>query len=72
VTPTYHALHQILTNPVYAGAYTYGKTKYERYVDENGAVRKRIRHLPMDQWSVLLNSGFFLPHDDFPQAAVGS
>jgi predicted DNA-binding transcriptional regulator AlpA len=54
VTPTYHALHQILTNPVYAGAYTYGKTKYERYVDENGAVRKRIRHLPMDQWSVLI------------------
>jgi DNA invertase Pin-like site-specific DNA recombinase len=54
VAPTYHALHQILTNPVYAGAYTYGKTKYERYVDENGAVRKRIRHLPMDQWSVLI------------------
>jgi DNA invertase Pin-like site-specific DNA recombinase len=54
VAPTYHALHQILTNPVYAGAYTYGKTKYERYVDENGTVRKRIRHLPMDQWSVLI------------------
>ena len=54
VAPTYHALHQVLTNPVYAGAYTYGKTRYERYVDENGAVRKRIRHLPMDQWSVLI------------------
>jgi DNA invertase Pin-like site-specific DNA recombinase/predicted DNA-binding transcriptional regulator AlpA len=54
VTPTYHALHQILTNPVYAGAYTYGKTRYERYVDEQGVVRKRTRHLPMDQWSVLL------------------
>ena len=54
VTPTYTALHHILTNPVYAGAYTYGKTKYERYIDEQGAVRKRIRHLPMDQWSVLI------------------
>ena len=54
VAPTYHALHQILTNPVYAGAYTYGKTKYERYIDEHGAVRKRIRHLPMEQWAVLL------------------
>jgi DNA invertase Pin-like site-specific DNA recombinase/uncharacterized protein YndB with AHSA1/START domain len=54
VAPTYTPLHHILTNPVYAGAYTYGKTKYERYVDEHGAVRKRIRHLPMDQWSVLL------------------
>ncbi len=30
VAPTYHAIHQILTNPVYAGAYTYGKTRYER------------------------------------------
>jgi DNA invertase Pin-like site-specific DNA recombinase len=54
VTPTYHALHQVLTNPVYAGAYTYGKTRFERYVDEQGAVRKRIRHLPMEQWAVLI------------------
>ena len=54
VTPTYTALHHILTNPVYAGAYTYGKTRYERYVDEHGTVRKRIRHLPMDQWAVLI------------------
>ena len=54
VAPTYHALHQILTNPVYAGAYTYGKTRYERYVDEQGAVRKRMRHLPMEQWAVLI------------------
>jgi DNA invertase Pin-like site-specific DNA recombinase len=54
VIPTYTALHHILTNPVYAGAYTYGKTKYERYVDEQGTVRKRTRHLPMDQWAVLI------------------
>ena len=54
VTPTYTALHHILTNPVYAGAYTYGKTKYERYVDEHGIVRKRIRHLPIAQWAVLI------------------
>src|ERR1019366_7243822 len=27
VAPTYTALHHILTNPVYAGAYTYGKTR---------------------------------------------
>jgi predicted DNA-binding transcriptional regulator AlpA len=39
---------------VYAGAYTYGKTRYERYVDEHGAVRKRIRHLPIHQWTVLI------------------
>ena len=54
VTPTYTAIHHVLTNPVYAGAYTYGKTKYERYVDEHGSVKKRIRHLPLEQWAVLL------------------
>jgi DNA invertase Pin-like site-specific DNA recombinase/predicted DNA-binding transcriptional regulator AlpA len=54
VVPTYTALHHVLTNPVYAGAYAYGKTRCERYVDEQGVVRKRMRHLPMDQWAVLI------------------
>lgn len=54
VAPTYTALHHILTNPVYAGAYTYGKTRSERYVDEHGAVKKRMRHLPIAQWAVLI------------------
>ncbi len=40
VAATYTSIHHILTNPVYAGAYTYGKTKYERYVDEHGVVKK--------------------------------
>jgi DNA invertase Pin-like site-specific DNA recombinase len=56
VVPTYTALHHILSNPVYAGAYTYGKTKCERYLDDHGAVRKRSRHLPIDQWSVLIQN----------------
>ena len=33
VAPTYHAVHTTLTNPAYAGAYTYGRTRSERYVD---------------------------------------
>jgi DNA invertase Pin-like site-specific DNA recombinase len=54
VTPTYTAIHHVLTNPVYAGAYAYGKTRYERYVDQDGQFRKRIRHLPRSQWAVLI------------------
>jgi DNA invertase Pin-like site-specific DNA recombinase len=54
VAATYTAIHHILTNPVYAGAYSYGKTKCERYVDEQGIIRKRIRHLPTAQWAVLI------------------
>jgi len=54
VAPTYTALHHVLTNPVYAGAYAYGKCRHERYVDEQGMLRRRTRHLPMAEWSVLL------------------
>jgi len=54
VAPSYHAIHQVLTNPVYAGAYTYGKTRQERYVDETGRLRKRIRKLPQAEWTVLI------------------
>jgi DNA invertase Pin-like site-specific DNA recombinase len=54
VAPTYTALHHVLTNPVYAGAYAYGKCSHERYVDEEGRLRKRTRHLPQAEWAVLL------------------
>jgi DNA invertase Pin-like site-specific DNA recombinase len=54
VTPTYTAIHHVLTNPVYAGAYAYGKCRHERYVDEQGRFRRRTRHLPMAEWPVLL------------------
>ena len=54
VAPTYTAIHAVLTNPVYAGAYTYGKCHRERYVDDQGRLRKRTRLLPMAEWPVLL------------------
>lgn len=54
VAPTYTAIHHVLTNPVYAGAYAYGKTRHERYVDAQGRIRKRVRHLPQEQWAVLI------------------
>jgi len=54
VKPTYIAIHTALRNPVYAGAYAYGKSRCERYVDETGRVRKRVRLLPQDQWAVLI------------------
>jgi DNA invertase Pin-like site-specific DNA recombinase len=54
VEPTYQAVHKILTHPMYAGAYVFGKTKYERFVDEHGVLRTRRRALPPDQWQVLI------------------
>jgi DNA invertase Pin-like site-specific DNA recombinase len=54
VEPTYHAVHTTLTHPAYAGAYVYGRTRKERYLDRGGALRQRSRRLPRDQWEVLI------------------
>jgi excisionase family DNA binding protein len=54
-TPTYPAVHKILTHPGYAGAYAYGRTRTERYIDADGAPATRHRAVtsPGD-WQVLL------------------
>jgi Recombinase/Recombinase zinc beta ribbon domain len=54
VEASYHAIHRVLTNPVYAGAYVYGKTRAETTLDASGARKKRMRHLPREQWQVLI------------------
>lgn len=54
IAPTYHAIHSVLSNPVYAGAYCYGKSRQERYVDEHGVLKTRLRRLPQSQWLVLI------------------
>jgi len=56
ITPSYTKIHEVLTNPVYAGAYVYGKTRQERYIDDTGRVRKRLRHLPRSEWSVVIRN----------------
>jgi DNA invertase Pin-like site-specific DNA recombinase len=52
--PAYNIAHNILTNPIYAGAYAFGRTTSRVFV-ENG--RKRVRrgvHRPMAEWDVLI------------------
>lgn len=52
--PAYNTVHNILTNPIYAGAYAFGRTT-SRVSIENG--RKRVRrgvHRPMTEWDVLI------------------
>jgi DNA invertase Pin-like site-specific DNA recombinase/transposase len=55
VAASYHAVHSVLTNPVYAGVYAYGKTRQESFVDETGRVKKRVKRLPQSQWAVLIH-----------------
>jgi DNA invertase Pin-like site-specific DNA recombinase/predicted DNA-binding transcriptional regulator AlpA len=54
VEASYTAIHHVLTNPVYAGAYAYGKTRQETVLDAGGGRRKRLRHLPRSDWQVLI------------------
>ena len=54
VAPTYNAIHRVLTHPSYAGAYVYGRTRRERFVDEDGRTRTRARRLDRQDWEVLI------------------
>jgi DNA invertase Pin-like site-specific DNA recombinase len=52
--PTYRTLHAVIKNPVYAGAYAYGKTE-QRVRVEGGRARKTVGHMKeRDQWTVLI------------------
>jgi Recombinase len=51
VTASYKPIHEILTNPVFAGAYAYGRKRVERRVAD-GQVRERVRRAPREEWHV--------------------
>jgi len=54
-TAAYPAVHKILTHPAYAGAYVYGRTRGERYIDTCGVPASRRRVVTSPQgWQVLL------------------
>jgi DNA invertase Pin-like site-specific DNA recombinase len=52
--PAYNVVHNTLTNPIYAGAYVFGRTTSKVSVERG---RKHIRrgvHRPMAEWDVLI------------------
>jgi DNA invertase Pin-like site-specific DNA recombinase len=54
VAPTYTKVHQVLTNPFYAGVYVYGRTQQTCYIDGSGRLRKRIKLRPRCEWPVFI------------------
>lgn len=51
--PTYGAIYRMLTNPIYGGAYAYGKSQaITHYAD--GEQRHGQRRKPRSEWSVLI------------------
>jgi DNA invertase Pin-like site-specific DNA recombinase len=51
---TYGRVVDLLHNPVYAGAYAFGRHRTRQQVDADGGVRSRTRKVARDQWQVLI------------------
>jgi excisionase family DNA binding protein len=49
----YAAVHDVLTNPAYAGAFVFGRTREEKRF-EDGKLRKRTVEVPLADWAVCL------------------
>ena len=54
VDPSYTAIYHMLTNPVYAGVYVYGKTHRRITLDATGRRKRQTRKLPPSEWSVFI------------------
>jgi Recombinase/Recombinase zinc beta ribbon domain len=52
--PLYNTAHNILTNPVYAGAYAFGRTMSKVSVEDGRKRVKRGVRRPQSEWDVLL------------------
>jgi hypothetical protein len=53
-TPVYHTLHHILTNPVYAGAYAFGRRGTTVALAEGRKRMIRTVHRTSESWEVLI------------------
>ena len=51
---TYSRVVGLLHNPVYAGAYAFGRHRTRQQVDADGGVHASTRAVARDQWQVLI------------------
>jgi DNA invertase Pin-like site-specific DNA recombinase len=65
VRPTYQMIQQVLTSPVYAGVFVYGRRKQEVSPGEPPSVAARRR--PMEEWDIVVPDVYpaYLSYDQF-------
>ena len=51
--PVYSRLHQMVTNPIYGGAYVYGRTEHKPCY-QDGISKTKIRRKKREQWHTLI------------------
>ncbi|MGH8930938.1 MAG: recombinase family protein, partial [Egibacteraceae bacterium] len=51
---TYPAVHDFLSNPAYAGAFVFGRTRRVKRLDTDGRLVTSTRQVPRDEWAVLI------------------
>jgi hypothetical protein len=74
--PSSHRIHQMLTNPCYAGVLVYGRTEAKTVVEDGRARQSTRRKKPLEQWRIVLleqHPGYiswdmFLPHQQLLEA----
>jgi DNA invertase Pin-like site-specific DNA recombinase len=54
VQATYTAVRDMLTNPIYAGAYAFGRRQSQRRVGEDGRARVSMVPMPRERWQTLI------------------
>jgi hypothetical protein len=52
---SYPAVHDFLTNPAYAGAFVFGRTKQVRRVRPDGTVGASVVDVPVDDWEICIH-----------------
>lgn len=54
--PRYNSVHRLLTNPVYAGAYVFGRTVSQVRIESGRKVVRRGARRRQDEWDVLIRN----------------
>ncbi len=67
LAPTYAMLLRTFHNPIYTGAYVFGRSKSVRCLDEEGVVRTRAQRVKRDDWPVVIydHHDAYISYDQF-------